>query len=119
MTRKPNHPLEESYQFTGAELDPATGLYHMGARFYEPLMGRWLSEDPVQDRYSQPVSLNFYAYVANNPLVLVDPTGMKEDPGTLDLVRVNEERQNIVKRLLELAGGSVEKVAEILRGVVT
>lgn len=108
-----------NYRFTGAELDPATGLYHMGARFYEPLIGRWLSEDPVQDRYSQPVSLNFYAYVANNPLVLVDPTGMKEDPGTLDLVRVDEERQNIVKRLLELADGSVEKVAEFLRGVVT
>src|SRR5437667_1134753 len=62
------------YRFAGAELDTASGLYHMGARFYDPSIGRWLSEDPVQS--FEPASLNFYAYVANNPLILTDPAGM-------------------------------------------
>ena len=52
------------YCFTGGEMDTASGLYHMGARFYDPSIGRWLSEDPVQNLF-EPVSLNFYAYVAS------------------------------------------------------
>ncbi len=63
------------YRFTGAELDAATGLYHMGARFYDPTIGRWLSEDPVQDQYFEPATLNFYAYCNLNPLILVDHDG--------------------------------------------
>ncbi len=45
-----------NYRFTGAELDTTTGLYHMGARFYDPTIGRWLSEDPVQDKPFEPAS---------------------------------------------------------------
>jgi len=45
----------------------------MGGRSYDPSIGRWLSEDPIQS--SEPMSLNFYAYVSNNPLILTDPTG--------------------------------------------
>ncbi|MGQ0568317.1 MAG: RHS repeat-associated core domain-containing protein, partial [Armatimonadota bacterium] len=63
------------YRFTGAELDATTGLYHMGARFYDPTIGRWLSEDPVQDKSFEPATLNFYAYVVNNPTLLIDPHG--------------------------------------------
>lgn len=63
------------YRFTGAEQDTTTGLYHMGARFYDPTVGRWLGEDPVQSP-SEPMSLNFYAYVANNPLLRTDSTGL-------------------------------------------
>ncbi len=66
------------YRFTGAELDTASDLYHMGARFYDPSIGRWLSEDPVQSPF-EPMSLNFYAYVANNPLVMIDPMGSRQD----------------------------------------
>jgi RHS repeat-associated protein len=63
------------YRFTGAELDSATVLYHMGARFYCPTIGQWLSEDPVQYKPFEPATLNFYAYVQNNPLVFTDPDG--------------------------------------------
>ncbi len=64
-----------NYRFTGAELDTSTGLYHMGARFYDPTIGRWLSEDPTQDKPFEPATLNFYAYVFGNPLLLVDLDG--------------------------------------------
>jgi RHS repeat-associated protein len=64
-----------NYRFTGAELDATTGLYHMHARFYDPTIGRWLSEDPVQHKHFEPATLNFYTYVQSNPTGLVDPDG--------------------------------------------
>lgn len=72
-----------NYRYTGAELDPATGLYHMGARFYDPSIGRWLSEDPLQDNTFDPASLNFYAYVNSNPAILVDQDGKMAAVGVL------------------------------------
>ena len=47
----------------------------MGVRFYDSSIGRWLSEDPVQDKPFDPLTLNVYAYVHNNPLGLVDHDG--------------------------------------------
>ncbi|MDR7552929.1 MAG: RHS repeat-associated core domain-containing protein, partial [Armatimonadota bacterium] len=69
-----------NYRFTGAELDPATGLYHMGARFYDSAIGRWLSEDPIQNDSFNPAALNAYAYAWNSPTGLVDPTGLRPYP---------------------------------------
>jgi RHS repeat-associated protein len=64
-----------NYRFTGAELDSASGLYHMGARFYDPTIGRWLGEDPLQSDHFNPQSLNFYAYAMNSPTGLTDLDG--------------------------------------------
>ncbi len=35
------------YRFTGKELDPETGLYYFGARYYDPVLSRWTSADPA------------------------------------------------------------------------
>jgi len=35
------------YRFTGKELDPETGLYYYGARYYDPVLSRWISADPI------------------------------------------------------------------------
>jgi len=72
--------VQGKYRYTGAEQDTTTGLDHMGARFYDPTVGRWLSEDPVQDQHFEPDSLNFYAYVFNNPVLLTDPLGTDPPP---------------------------------------
>lgn len=57
-------------KFTGKDLDLDTGLYYFNARWYDASLGRFISEDPIKD------GLNWYAYVNNNPLVYVDPTGL-------------------------------------------
>jgi len=41
----------------------------MRARYYDPTLGRFISEDPAKD------GINWYAYCANNPVNAVDPDG--------------------------------------------
>jgi RHS repeat-associated protein len=69
--------------FTGQQREPrwesALGLYNYGARFYSTLMGRFVSADPLVASPGDPQMLNRYAYVRNNPLIFVDPTGMSSD----------------------------------------
>jgi RHS repeat-associated protein len=60
------------YTYTAREQDRVTGLIYYRARWYDPQQGRFLSEDPMGFRSGDP---NAYAYVLNNPISLVDPTG--------------------------------------------
>ncbi|MEV6866661.1 RHS repeat-associated core domain-containing protein [Streptosporangium subroseum] len=60
--------------FLGKPADAATGLTHIGARMYDPLIGRFLSVDPVLST-DQSQSLNGYSYGNNNPATFSDPTG--------------------------------------------
>jgi len=64
-------PSPSSVQFTGREND-GTGLYYYRARYYDPWGGRFLQEDPIG---LDGRDINLYAYVSNNPLNAVDPTG--------------------------------------------
>ena len=59
-------------QYTGRESDAETGLYYYRARYYDPNAGRFLSEDPSDFNGG----INFYAYVANNPINWIDPLGL-------------------------------------------
>ena len=63
-------------KFTGYRLDPETGLEYAHARYYNPSLGRFMSPDPLGGDSGIPQSLNRYAYVLNNPLSFIDPTGM-------------------------------------------
>ncbi len=60
--------------FTGQMLD-GTGLYQMGARWYDPVIGRWISPDAVVPDLKNPQSLNRYSYSFNNPIRYVDRDG--------------------------------------------
>ena len=71
--------------YTGKELDKSTGLYYYGARYYDPLIGRFTSVDPWSGDLTNPQTLNKYSYVTNNPMRYVDPTGMYMSEVHLDL----------------------------------
>jgi len=60
--------------FVGGDID-ATGLTHIGARYYDTTLGRFISVDPLLDT-SDPVQFNAYQYGADNPITNSDPTGM-------------------------------------------
>lgn len=74
--------LEEGeYQFTQKERDPESGLSYFDTRFLSSNLSRFirvdvLASDLPAEWLSTPQKLNLYAYVGNNPLRFVDPTGM-------------------------------------------
>jgi RHS repeat-associated protein len=60
--------------FTSQRLDN-TGLYYYGARYYDPMIGRFISADTIVPNPMNPQSLNRYTYCLNNPLKYIDPSG--------------------------------------------
>ncbi len=68
-----SHFLERGY--TGHEHLDSVRLIHMNGRVQDPVLGAMLAPDPMLGNLTNPQSLNRYAYVANNPTSLVDPSG--------------------------------------------
>ncbi|WP_422772346.1 polymorphic toxin-type HINT domain-containing protein [Plantactinospora sp. WMMC1484] len=64
--------------FVGGTQDSSTGLTHLGAREYDPTIGRFISVDPVQD-LTDPQQWNGYTYANNDPVTRSDPTGLLPD----------------------------------------
>ncbi|MBI4597113.1 MAG: glycohydrolase toxin TNT-related protein [Candidatus Omnitrophica bacterium] len=62
-------------KFTGQRADASTGLYFYHARYYDPTLGRFTQPDTFVQDPSDPQTLNRYAYVRNNPINFVDPSG--------------------------------------------
>lgn len=74
--------FDNPYKFNGKELDEETGLYYYGARYYNPRISVFMSVDPLAESTMTP-----YQYTYQNPINLVDPTGMvAEDPPNLYLI---------------------------------
>ncbi len=61
--------------YTGKPHDSSTGLSYYGARYYDPVIGRFMAIDPVGFQEGNPTSFNRYAYANNNPYKYVDPDG--------------------------------------------
>ncbi len=68
----PTGNLATRYQFTGREFDPTIGLQFSRARFYDPKLGRFISEDPIGFEGGD---VNLYGYTRNRPTSLRDPSG--------------------------------------------
>ena len=65
--------LPNRIRYTGQQYDEVTEQYYLRARYYNPILGRFLQEDVCQGD-----GLNLYAYCRNNPVVYWDPSGYKE-----------------------------------------
>ena len=72
-----NGTLATDRRYTGQRsFESSLGsLYHYQARWYSPVLGRFLSPDPIVPEPGNPQALNRYSYVYNNPYVYVDPSG--------------------------------------------
>jgi RHS repeat-associated protein len=71
QTGNANNPI----RYAGYHYDEETGLYYLKARMYDPITARFLQEDTYRGDMYDPLSLNLYTYVHNNPLMYYDPTG--------------------------------------------
>ncbi len=62
--------VPNSIKYAGEYYDAETGFVYLRNRMYDPATRRFTSEDPARDQ------LNWYAYCGNNPVMMVDPSGL-------------------------------------------
>ncbi|WP_235183107.1 RHS repeat domain-containing protein [Schleiferia thermophila] len=73
QTRTPNSTgFSTPYRFNAKELDSESGLFYYGARYYHPMVSKWLSVDPMAH---ERVSWTPYNAMRCNPILNIDPTG--------------------------------------------
>jgi RHS repeat-associated protein len=86
MTLDDGHGAANPFRYTGRELDE-TGDYYYRARYYDPGVGRFVSEDSI----GFVGGVNFYSYVRNAPVNYVDPLGLWEWQGEATYINVGYE----------------------------
>jgi len=67
---------ENSFKFTGQFYDSEIGQYYLRARQYDPQLMRFTARDPVAGKFEEPMSLHVYLYCLNNPVNMLDPSGL-------------------------------------------
>jgi len=102
-----NEADSNPFKYVGAYgvMDDGNGLYFMRARYYDPKLGRFISEDPVWN-------INLYAYSDNNPVMKMDPLGLetsKIEEGAILLSKITSKYNKILK-LLEQSKGKIPYV---------
>ena len=113
--------VENRFGFAGEQYDPAANLYYLRARFYNPVIGRFIQEDTY---YGD--GLNLYTYCHNNPVGYVDPSGHEEmcanKRASLEKLRslgINDgELENIYESIRILYGSPEETLAGIGQNMV-
>jgi RHS repeat-associated protein len=105
------------YAFTGREWDSETNLYYYRARYYDPNVGRFNSEDPSGREGDGRGSL--YTYVKNRPIIYRDPLGLKGETcwDSLKVTAVRQCEATLVSTqgLCPGAGGAVQGMCDELR----
>jgi len=78
--------------------DRETGLYYAKARYYDPELGIFLTQDPFEGQIQTPPSLHRYLYAYQNPTVYLDPTGR-----IAILKKLQETIQKAKEKLIDFA----------------
>src|SRR5690606_9413014 len=105
---------DNKYKFNGKEFDDATGMYYYGARYYDPRISIFVNVDPLAEQF---VGWTPYHYVHNNPINLIDPTGMSaegphdppggEDEGTVLPELVIDKRKDLHQKMEDASGSNL------------
>jgi len=111
--------VDNPFTYSGYQYDEESELYYLNARYYDPEIARFLTEDTYRGDPNDPLSLNLYTYCENDPILATDPTG--HWPSFLDKAvksakrvvnRVKKVAKKHVKRIVKKAARTVAKVAK-------
>ena len=94
-------PDEDGSAFTGKDWDEDVGLYYYNARWYDPEVGRFTTEDSMAD------DPNLYSYCGNSPMNFTDPTGH---------FKIGFVNISIRQGLLGVAADSIPEIGLVLQG---
>ncbi len=86
--------------YGGQQYDPATGQYYLRARYYNPVVGRFLQEDSYHGD-----GLNLYAYCSNNPVTYYDPSGYGREHNSRAKENVKKENVTVKQGENGVEGG--------------
>ena len=81
------------FAYTQGIWDSTTGLYYLNARFYNPVDGRFLTQDPYRGSSDQPDTWHLYGYCAGDPINWIDPTGHWRTHARLTALSLRYPRQ--------------------------
>lgn len=87
--------IEQPFRFSTKPYDTKTGLVYYGYRFYSPVLGRWMTKDPL----GEIGGINLYAFVGNNPVDYLDLLG--ENPTQQSDNEVKDLFNEMEKKMLE------------------
>lgn len=110
---------QDGQGYTGHVYDAATGMLYMQQRYYDPVIGRFLSVDPVTAHTSPGANFNRYWYANNSPYRFTDPDGRYgrgtgwKDP---DWKKFDRAQQSAAKSL-ERASAKITKALETGKGL--
>ncbi|WP_010503351.1 polymorphic toxin-type HINT domain-containing protein [Paenibacillus elgii] len=107
--------VPQPFRYSGEFWDNSSHLQYLRARWYDPSVGRFMSQDTYEGDINNPLSLNLYTYVHNNPLRYTDPSGHWID-GDYYLPEADQERLELLTKEYEYAqyyGASQSKLDEI------
>ncbi len=96
---------DNPFRYGGYVYDGETGLYYVKSRFYDASVARFIQEDTYAGKYSDPLSLNRYTYVMNNPLKYLDPTGRIPDEikvGSVSIGYLNKKNSGVYGSIADL-----------------
>jgi RHS repeat-associated protein len=105
--------FETKRSFTGHLYLDDVGLIHMGGRYYDPELGRFLSADPFIQEPANAQSLNRYSYVLNNPLSYTDPSGFFFSKIFKAIKSVFKAVANVVKSVVSFVKDNIRTIAAI------
>src|SRR5205823_4000122 len=94
---QPDGNTATGYGFAGEEWDAEAGLLFLRNRYLDPQIGRFLSRDSFPGSLDDPQSFNRYAYAANDPVNLVDPSGLRPEQAKVQDKYAPQSMQGVQK----------------------